>query len=496
MRANLLRALLVAGILIDVGFLLINLSPARPHLSARRKAKVVMRASAARVAWVKQNQLDEFGAANDIDFEVVPAKSFEEVLEILRQEKAHPSGILLADIDDELADNARSEGLVRSVQSAASAAELAAMAPTYLPEAMSRATSDGTIWFIPKRALVDVAVWLKPAVEDAYLHWQELRPQIDAALKEANGVGLPASYQLEKSPDHWDTYDLFVAAWTWAHRPAEWAAAPGEAASTAPRMAFRTGNNEDATDDLFGAFFRLGMKVDDPLRLDARPVLDWMQWEALFRKHHLLAPECEKPEGIDSFGVNSLLHERKLAWAPIDQADSLWLHGGARRDGDAGMAGASDLAWSTMPAGASLEMDARREPARAGRSFSLEEVHFWTIPIHAPHPGLAFQLARFLTQTGLHQRETEAVGLLPVRQDLRDEYPVVFRLEWMQQMLDASYRQLDRGSGDLPDEVTDQGLDKQFNALRERVLSAPVEVTAAGVRARVQSFEKEAAHGR
>ncbi len=238
------------------------------------------------------------------------------------------------------------------------------------------------------------------------------------------------------------------------------------------------------------------MKEGEATRFDAPAVLDWLQWEALFRKHHLLAPACEKPEGIDGFGVNAMLHERKLAWAPIDQADSLWLHGGARRDGDAGMPGASDSAWSTMPSGASLELNAKGEAARTGKSFSLEEVHFWAVPIDAPRPDLGVQLARFLTQTGLHQREAEAVGLLPVRQDLRDQYPVVFRLEWMQQMLDASYRQLDRGSGDLPDEVTDQGYDKKFVALREKVLAGVPDVTLAGVRARVAQFIKETEHGR
>ncbi len=184
--------------------------------------------------------------------EVVPAASFEEALELLRKEKEHPTGIILADINDELADNAREEGMVQPVQSLLKPRELQEMIPDYLPEAIPRATDKGVLWFVPKRALVDVAVWLKPAVEDAYLHWAEQRAPIDAALKEANGVGLPAGYQLEKSPDAWDTFDFFVAAWTWAHRPAEWAAAPGEPANIAPRVAFRTGLNEDATDDLFG----------------------------------------------------------------------------------------------------------------------------------------------------------------------------------------------------------------------------------------------------
>jgi len=40
--------------------------------------------------------------------------------------------------------------------------------------------------------------------------------------------------------------------------------------------------------------------------------------------------------------------------------------------------------------------------------------------------------------------------MLPVREDLRRDYPIAFRLEWMQRMLDASFRQLERGTADLP----------------------------------------------
>ncbi len=69
---------------------------------------------------------------------------------------------------------------------------------------------------------------------------------------------------------------------------------------------------------------------------------------------------------------------------------------------------------------------------RPGKSFSLEVVQLWAIPVHSPCPLLAFELARTLTSRGNQQRETEAQGLLPIRKDLRAEYPVLFRLEWMQ----------------------------------------------------------------
>jgi hypothetical protein len=326
-------------------------------------------------------------------------------------------------------------------------------------------------WYLPKRALVDVAVYLRPAVEDAYLHWQKDRPAIEKALKEANGVGLPKSYALEKSPDDWDTFDLFVAGWYWAHHPAPWA----EAAAL-----YRHG----ATDQTF-------------TRLDGAPALDALQWRALFRKHRLIPAKCAGA-GLESFDVNGLFHERKLAWAPIDQADSLWLHGGARRDAEPGMPGAGDLAWATLPTGVSAELNAKGEPAREGRSFAFEEVHLWTLPVHSPDPRTAFELARFIDQKGLQQRETEAQGMLPIRNDLRQDYPILFRLAWMQQMLDASFRQIDRGSGDIPAEYAAKEYDEIYGKLRKAVVEdrpADAPVSTAAIRAAIAQALKAPASG-
>ena len=111
----------------------------------------------------------------------------------------------------------------------------------------------------------------------------------------------------------------------------------------------------------------------------------------------------------------------------------------------------------------------------------MEEVHFWALPVHSPEPRLAWELARYLTQRGLHQRETEAQGLLPIRRDLAEEYPILFRLDWMQRLLDASYRQVQRGSGDLPDAPDVHA--RAYVAARERLLTMnPIPVTADGIR--------------
>jgi hypothetical protein len=115
--------------------------------------------------------------------------------------------------------------------------------------------------------------------------------------------------------------------------------------------------------------------------------------------------------------------------------------------------------------------------------------------LHSPSPKLAFRLARFLNQRGLQQRETEAQGMLPIRADLRQDYPILFRLSWMQQMLDASFRQLERGTGDVPDRWAVDGLDEKYLKVRRAVVygrpkNAPL--TLAAIRAATEEAFRNA----
>jgi len=508
-RHLLVDGLVVLGLAVNLGLLAINLAPQRPHLGRRHTIKGLLRASGPRIEWMRENQFSEFGRQSDLEFEFVSAKTFEEVQSLLIKERDHPTGIALADIDDEHGDELRSSGAVQAIAGVAPAGDLQDSLAEYIPEAVKRGQLAGVQWYLPKRSLVDVAVFLKPAVEEAYLHWQQDRPAIETALKEANGVGLPKGYTLEKVPDDWDTFDLFVAGWYWAHHPAPWAeqaAHPSHdhppPAITAPRIGYPCGDNEDANDEFVNALYRHGATDDTYAKLDGPEALDTLQWRALFRKHGLVPEECAG-QGLDTFDVNGLFHDRKLAWAPIDQADSLWLHGGARRDAPPGVPGAGDLAWSTLPSGASAELNAKGEAARTGRSFSFEEVHLWAIPVHSPQPRLAFALARFVNQKGLQQRETEAQGMLPVRNDLRSDYPILFRLNWMQQMLDASFRQIDRGSGDVPDDYAEKEIDVAYARLRKAVVygrprAAPVSTAAmkAAIAQALAAMEQEKDHAR
>src|SRR5207302_9203497 len=123
-----------------------------------------------------------------------------------------------------------------------------------------------------------------------------------------------------------------------------------------PRTAWRTGPHDDAVDDLLSSFYRHGMNDATLENLGQPAVADALQWEALYRKHHLLIPECERKEGLSEEQLNEIFLSGRLGWAPVDQEDGLTLHGGARRDAPDGIEDPSRLDWSAMPIAVSLEM--------------------------------------------------------------------------------------------------------------------------------------------
>src|SRR5258706_5083493 len=78
---------------------------------------------------------------------------------------------------------------------------------------LARSKVGGTQYFLPRMAVIDVAVYRVSKVRDAVLHWSVLRPQINASLKTINGLGLPEGYELGLTPSSWNAYDLYVMAY-------------------------------------------------------------------------------------------------------------------------------------------------------------------------------------------------------------------------------------------------------------------------------------------
>src|ERR1700694_3287864 len=107
------RALIALGVGVTTAFLFIAINPDRPHLAKLRHFKILLRADPPRAQWIKDNELAEFAKAHDVEFDVVTARSFEEVLSAMQAEKDKPTRMLLASIDAEIAEELRRQAAVR-----------------------------------------------------------------------------------------------------------------------------------------------------------------------------------------------------------------------------------------------------------------------------------------------------------------------------------------------------------------------------------------------
>jgi hypothetical protein len=327
----------------------------------------------------------------------------------------------------------------------------------------------GAQYFLPRMAVIDVAVYRVSKVRDAVLHWSVLRPQIDAALRAVNGRGLPAGFELGLTPSTWNTYDLFVMGYYWSHR-----SYGGQPA--VPRVAHRTGDEIDGQRDIVSAVYRMGATDATAGQFSSRAALDFFQWEALSHAENVYDPSMFEADPFDDEAVIAGLEHGELYFAPIDAMEAFKLHGGAHAGAVAHVADPSDLEFTSMPRGASLELDATGKPARTRPSFSFREDWVWALPAATHASSTAYKLVQFMWRPEIHARECEALGMLPLHPDVVAERVSRFRLDWMSHVFEAGLEQ-ERQGEPTPPALIDQGIGSVYAQLWTKIVDGNVPAT-------------------
>ena len=338
----------------------------------------------------------------------------------------------------------------------------------------------GAQYFLPDMTLVDVAVYRASKVRDAILHWSALRPQIDAALKKVNGHGLPTGYDLDLSPADWDSYDLFVLGYYWAHR--SYRGKPAQ-----PRIAHRTGEEIDGQLDIAAGLYRAGVTDATFAKVDSPPAQDYFEWETVLHGAGVYPDAMYDAAPYDDEAVVDGLIKGDLYFATIDSMEAFDIHGGAYAGAIAHAKNPADLEFAAIPRGASLALDAKNHPARESPSFSFREDWVWALPASAHATDVAYQLVRFLWRPEIHARVCEAFGTMPLHPDVVAERVSRFRLEWMSHVFQASLEQAQHGEP-VPDALAAKGLGSIYAQLwttivARGVLPVPVDAIAAALRA-------------
>src|SRR5258706_16406312 len=131
-----------------------------------------------------------------------------------------------------------------------------------------------------------------------------------------------------------------------------------------PRVAHRTGDEIDGQQDITAALYRAGGTDATLPAFDSRAAIDFFQWEALFRAEGLYPSEMSGDEPFDDEAVTAGLRTGKLFLAPLDSMEAFVLHGGSHDGAPPQIDDPADLEFTSLPAGASLALDASMHPQR------------------------------------------------------------------------------------------------------------------------------------
>ncbi|MEI8254944.1 MAG: hypothetical protein WCJ30_04655 [Deltaproteobacteria bacterium] len=468
MERKILIAALVLGILVDVFFAIVNFYPVAPPRSRGPRREIIAEMDRRHARWFQENVLDEFNHEHNVNL-VIRATPGDEILERLRSSRDGRHGVWLAILPSAYTRRAVHERLVRPVDEIPDARSIAADFGELRPEVMAAARVDGRQYFLPRMTLLDLAVYRSSKVRDAVLHWLPLRPAIESALRAMNGRGLPEGYELERSPTEWDTYDAFVIGYFWAHR--SYADLPPR-----PRMAHRSDPGVPGEAYLLSTIYRAGATDATIRQVDSPSAVDALAWDALFRREGLYPEAMSSQGGMDAESIVGGIAEGRLFLAPVDETEAFRIHGGAMRDAESQVDDPDDLGFAAMPHGASLELDATGRPARVARGFSFREDSVWALPAGGPDDALAYEFLRFAWSREMHVRECEAIGILPLRNDVVLARASIFRLGWQQEIFEGALAQWDRAEA-LQPSLLDDGVGTAYQ-LHWRTLVAQRPVTS------------------
>ncbi len=369
--------------------------------------------------WFRR-QIADFAEKRHIKLTTRSYKDGAELERLLRAEALErKSTVLLCMVPRGMLTSLVEEDLVRSIEDLVGFPKTRALVGATAPAALAPAKSRGRLQYAPATISVPLLFWSKAHLADAVAHWSDDRPRIEAAIKRANGAGLPTGYRLEDDPNDWDTYDVAVVAAYWAGRPYD--------GLTVARVA-HVAAGDAAVQDLASRAFALGAHSEELLELDGVALRDALAWESTFFKegwyHPSMASENWEPRNLLTAAAQGQVF---LGW--LDSAELFRLHGTGTPELEGFLKDPADLGVARVPRGVSLDID-RGQPARAGDPLVALGGTWWGIPRTAPEATLASELAKHLSEREFQEAWARAYGRLPARRDLLAEIDLVFETDW------------------------------------------------------------------
>ncbi|MBW2673886.1 MAG: hypothetical protein JRD89_10815 [Deltaproteobacteria bacterium] len=209
-------------------------------------------------AWFRENIIPPFEKEHDVTVTVASFDKFwdlELMLKLGEEGKRHSIGLVKTPLEM----TRPLQKYILPYDDVMNEDDLKTLKAQYDPTALERGIIDGKLYYLPRKLETRMVVYVKPRVEEAVRGWKRFEGEINAALKQDNGFGLPAGYVLESDPNHWDYYDLFVVASYWAKTP--------YFGIKMPRMAHRGKKYCRTVVGLVDRVFQMGGAAEDVLRM-------------------------------------------------------------------------------------------------------------------------------------------------------------------------------------------------------------------------------------
>jgi len=287
----------------------------------------------------------------------------------------------------------------------------------YHEAASGPANIAGRSYYVPSRLTTLCLAYSKARVADAYAHAGEVRSLVEGWLREANGTGLPADYQLEEDPADWDSYDLLLVAAYWANQPF--------IDGTAPRVAHAVAPPSALAFDLASRAYSYGGQVDEVLALEGFGVRDALAWESLWFEHGLYDTSMVSAQWTPD-DIAEQVARGRLWLATLEPSTVLRLHGLKADSASAfQQVHAADIGLARMPRGVSLELK-NKFPQRTGDPWSARGGYWWGVPAKSPDPRLAVDVINAMTGPEFQADAVQMLGWMPTRADLVDGLGNIF----------------------------------------------------------------------
>lgn len=293
---------------------------------------------------------------------------------------------------------------------------------------------DGRPYYIPRKLETRILFYRKSMVADAVIKLPAHKARIQSELKQQNGYGLPAGYELEEDPAEWDFYDLYVVGSIWANEEYN--------GVKMGRLAHRGARYGGTSLFLVDRALQLGATKDDILQLDSPHMVETYLWERVLIRNGLYNPGMWNDPWKGSNIYNGI-KDGKVFLAYLQQIDNFIVHGWPE---DAAMPtylpDSDDMGLAVVPKAVSFRLDKSGKPVDEGSRAISTGGWWWGIPTAAENDSLAYELARFITNKDNQAEEVSRFGMLPVRKDILTNLPEVFTEGWVGEIFSTSVDQL------------------------------------------------------